>query len=123
MHLTNSSVNRQNPAYVKSDGVNSFKGHKWSLRSLWSYLDQEGVDVAELWSKIKDIVVKTFIAVEPSMNVAISECLVSSYTCYELYGFDILLDENFKPWLLEANILPSLQTESPLDTTIKVPGV
>ncbi|XP_034188385.1 tubulin monoglutamylase TTLL4 isoform X1 [Osmia lignaria lignaria] len=119
MHLTNSSVNRQNPAYVKNDGVNSFKGHKWSLRCLWSYLEQEGVDVAELWSKIKDIVVKTFIAVEPTMNVAISEYLVSSYTCYELYGFDILLDENFKPWLLEANILPSLQTESPLDTTIK----
>ncbi|XP_076386640.1 tubulin monoglutamylase TTLL4 [Megachile rotundata] len=119
MHLTNSSVNRQNPAYVKNDGVHSFKGHKWSVGSLWLYLEQEGVDVVELWSKIKDIVVKTFIAVESSMNAAISECLVSSYTCYELYGFDILLDENLKPWLLEANILPSLQTDSPLDTAIK----
>lgn len=120
MHLTNSSVNKQNPAYVMNDGVNSFKGHKWSFSSLWSYLKQEDVNVSELWSLIKNIIIKTFVAVESSMNTAISENLVSSYSCYELYGFDVLLDESLRPWLLEVNILPSLQTDSPLDTSIKV---
>lgn len=120
MHLTNSSVNKQNPAYVVNDGVNSFKGHKWSFASLWSYLRQERVDVADLWSRIKDIIVKTFISVESSMNATILQSLVSSYTCYELYGFDVLLDEGLRPWLLEVNILPSLQTDSPLDIAIKV---
>lgn len=120
MHLTNSSVNKQNPAYVVNDGVNSFKGHKWSFASLWSYLRQERVDVADLWSRIKDIIVKTFISVESSMNATILQSLVSSYTCYELYGFDVLLDESLRPWLLEVNILPSLQTDSPLDIAIKV---
>ncbi|PBC32195.1 tubulin monoglutamylase TTLL4-like [Apis cerana] len=119
MHLTNSSVNKQNPAYVMNDGVNSFKGHKWSFSSLWSYLKQEDVNVSELWSLIKNIIIKTFVAVESSMNAAISENLVSSYSCYELYGFDVLLDESLRPWLLEVNILPSLQTDSPLDTSIK----
>lgn len=123
MHLTNSSVNKQNPAYIMNDGVNSFKGHKWSFASLWSYLRQENVDVTDLWRQIKDIIVKTFISVESSMNAAISENLVSSYTCYELYGFDVLLDENLRPWLLEVNTLPSLQTDSPLDTAIKVPRI
>lgn len=120
MHLTNSSVNKQNPAYVVNDGVNSFKGHKWSFASLWSYLKQERVDVADLWSRIKDIIVKTFISVESSMNATILQSLVSSYTCYELYGFDVLLDEGLRPWLLEVNILPSLQTNSLLDIAIKV---
>lgn len=120
MHLTNSSVNKQNPAYVVNDGVNSFKGHKWSFASLWSYLKQERVDVADLWSRIKDIIVKTFISVESSMNATILQSLVSSYTCYELYGFDVLLDEGLRPWLLEVNILPSLQTDSLLDIAIKV---
>lgn len=120
MHLTNSSVNKQNPAYVVNDGVNSFKGHKWSFASLWSYLKQERVDVADLWSRIKDIIVKTFISVESSMNATILQSLVSSYTCYELYGFDVLLDESLRPWLLEVNILPSLQTDSLLDIAIKV---
>ncbi|XP_076281359.1 tubulin monoglutamylase TTLL4 [Lasioglossum baleicum] len=123
MHLTNTSVNKLNPGYVMNDGLNALRAHKWSFGNLWSHLSEEGMDVAELWSKIKDIVIKTLIAAESSMNAAISENLTSRYTSYELYGFDVLLDETFKPWLLEVNILPSLHTDSALDTIIKGPLV
>ena len=36
-----------------------------------------------------------------------------------MLGFDILLDSDLKPWLMEVNISPSLMTESPLDLKIK----
>lgn len=36
-----------------------------------------------------------------------------------MYGFDILIDANLKPWVLEVNISPSLATDSPLDLAIK----
>ena len=41
-------------------------------------------------------------------------------TCgFELYGFDILIDNNLKPWLMEVNVCPSLSSSSPMDRRIK----
>eukprot|EP01034_Spumella_vulgaris_P030345 gene30346-37546_t len=39
--------------------------------------------------------------------------------CFEVLGFDIMLDSNYKPWLIEVNHLPSFGTDSPLDKDIK----
>jgi tubulin polyglutamylase TTLL5 len=39
--------------------------------------------------------------------------------CFEIFGFDILIDSDLKPWLLEVNLSPSLVPDSPLDMTIK----
>lgn len=39
--------------------------------------------------------------------------------CFELYGFDILIDDNLWPWLIEVNMAPSLETSSDLDFEIK----
>ena len=39
--------------------------------------------------------------------------------CFELLGFDVLLDQDLKPWLLEVNLSPSMNTDSPLDIKIK----
>ena len=36
-----------------------------------------------------------------------------------MLGFDVLIDENLKPWLLEVNLSPSMNTDSPLDVKIK----
>ena len=34
-------------------------------------------------------------------------------------GFDVLIDENLRPYLLEVNQMPSFATDSPLDFKIK----
>lgn len=37
----------------------------------------------------------------------------------ELYGFDVLVDAELKPWLLEVNLSPSLGCDTPLDSRLK----
>ncbi len=39
--------------------------------------------------------------------------------CFEVLGFDIMLDAGLKPWILEVNHSPSFTTDSPLDFKIK----
>lgn len=39
--------------------------------------------------------------------------------CFEVLGFDVLIDDTLKPYLLEVNLNSSLNTDSPLDLKIK----
>ena len=34
--------------------------------------------------------------------------------CFEIFGFDYILDDQFKPWLIEVNTNPSLEVTSKL---------
>ena len=42
-----------------------------------------------------------------------------STSCFEIYGFDILLDASYRAWLLEVNTWPDLAGSSPLDQKLK----
>ena len=46
------------------------------------------------------------------------ECIDNSM-CFQILGFDIMIDKDFKPWLIEVNQSPSFATDSPLDYKIK----
>lgn len=39
--------------------------------------------------------------------------------CFELLGFDIILDSKLRPYVLEVNATPSFATDTPLDALIK----
>ncbi len=71
--------------------------------------------------KIEDLVVKTIISAENNMSNAFNTTIkCGNYNpCFELFGFDILLDSNLNPWLMEVNLSPSLHCDSPLDIKVK----
>lgn len=35
--------------------------------------------------------------------------------CFELFGFDIMIDANYKPWLLEVNMPPAIGIDNYTD--------
>ena len=87
---------------------------------MWNYLNDQGINVEGIKSSLRDIVIKTLLSVEPVLLEMSKGNVSSRYTCYELFGFDVLLDTNLKPWLLEVNISPSLHSTSSLDLSVKV---
>ncbi|XP_076293474.1 tubulin monoglutamylase TTLL4 [Lasioglossum baleicum] len=119
MHLTNTSVNKYSPNFVPNDDPTECKGNMWSLSCLWKYLSSEDVDPVDIWTKIKDIAIKTVISTEGFLVNAWKKNSKSSYNYYQLFGFDILLDQKYHPWLLEVNTFPSMKPDTPLCRIVK----
>ena len=44
---------------------------------------------------------------------------IENSLCFQILGFDIMIDHQYCPYLIEVNQMPSLATESPLDVKIK----
>ncbi|TRY91785.1 hypothetical protein DNTS_023743 [Danionella cerebrum] len=120
MHLTNYSVNKKSSDYVSCDDpeVEDY-GNKWSMSAMLRYLKQEGKDTTLLMGQIEDLIIKAILSAEIHIATACKMYVPHRYNCFELYGFDVLIDSNFKPWLLEVNLSPSLACDAPLDLKIK----
>ena len=65
------------------------------------------------------MILKTLLAGEHHVMGALKKNGMHRTNCFEILGFDVLIDSDLKPWLLEVNLSPSLATDSPLDHTIK----
>lgn len=123
MHLTNYAINKTHENFVfNRDSAADNVGHKQSLKAVFNKLEKLGYKIDIIWKDIKDIVAKTIISVQPSLAHVYKACQPDdpyNGICFELLGFDIILDSTGKPWLLEVNHSPSFNTDSPLDLKIK----
>lgn len=63
---------------------------------------------------------QTMIATEPSLTTLTrSAGCTLLRSCFEVFGFDVLLDQQLRAWLLEVNTCPALNADSPLDLAVK----
>ena len=108
IHLTNVAVQKQSATYDKQIGG------KWYFRELKTYLmgryNEEQVN--SMFDGIQNIIIKCFYAVQ--------SVIAKDRHCFELYGYDILIDENLKPWLIEINSNASLTASTERDAQTKI---
>ncbi|KAJ8016579.1 hypothetical protein DPEC_G00008700 [Dallia pectoralis] len=107
VHLTNVAVQKTAPDYDPE------KGCKWQVQQLRSYLTaRHGRETVEaLFKDIDNIFVRSLQSVQ--------KVIINDKHCFELYGYDILLDQDLKPWLIEVNASPSLTASSQEDYEMK----
>jgi len=107
VHLTNVAIQKLAPDYDPE------RDCKWSVSSLKRYLTaKHGHErVEELMSGIDELIIYSLKSVQ--------KVIINDKHCFELYGYDIMLDDDLKPWLLEVNASPSLTASSPVDYELK----
>ncbi|XP_014293793.1 tubulin polyglutamylase TTLL6 isoform X3 [Halyomorpha halys] len=118
MHLTNYSVNKFSRTYI----ADPEEGSKRKLSTLNDYLRRQFHDVSKLWDDIDDVIIKTVLLALPTLQHNYKAAFPSHrnrQACFELLGFDLILDNNLKPYLLEVNHSPSFHTDAPIDREVK----
>jgi len=123
VHLTNYAINKMNPNFEENTNPDDAQdGHKRSWEAVQAHLRTLGHDVETLMEEIEDLIIKTLIAVQPSLSHFYHSCQpddLENAMCFEILGFDVMLDHKLQPWLLEVNHAPSFATESDLDRVVK----
>lgn len=125
MHLTNYAINKESSAFVQNtDKNNDDVGSKRSYQSVLNRIEMKfGMLTSErIKNEINEIIVKTLCLAQPHVFHLFRSCQpddMDNALCFQILGFDIMIDHKLKPYLIEVNQMPSFQTDSPLDYKIK----
>lgn len=70
-----------------------------------------GAATEALWARVDAIVLQSLRACQAAV--------INDRHCFELYGYDVIIDAQLKPWLIEVNSSPSLSASTQSDRVMK----
>ena len=108
-HLTNVAINTKNKeTYKKAVNADTEEGSKWSLQVYKSYCEHHGIDYKKIWDQMADISIKSILAVRDLFLKTIKQNGTKDKNHFKLFGYDFLVEEDLKVYLIEVNSRPSL---------------
>ena len=102
IHLTNNCLQKHGENY----GIHE-KGNTLSFQDFQNYLDQyfpqHNINFwLHILPRIKDLMIDSYLSAKKAMHKG------KRNRVFELFGFDFLVDEDFRVWLIEVNTNPYL---------------
>jgi len=107
-HLTNSSLN--NP---KSTGT-TFQ-HKWTLARYLAHTHTTPAALHDFWRRLTHLTLLTLLPLVADVGSSGG----GGSGAFELFGFDVLVDERRRLWLLEVNKSPAIAVSGDEDRQVK----
>ena len=112
IHLSNTAINA-----VEDEAC------KQPLDVALELLAAAGCDTDALWAQIRDEVIgNTLCLLQPSLSLSYGAAFgpkSNPSRCYQVLGFDVMLDSDARPFLLEINANPSFALPTELDAAVK----
>ena len=103
--LTNLFINKKNnKKFIYPKNMKNMEdSNLWNLDTFQKYCARNNINYEKLYSEVGDIFIKMMITVREKIVDNIEKTNLQYSNFYHLIGFDIILDENLKPYLLETN--------------------
>ena len=105
--------------FVNSKSENDNKCKKWSLTLLRAYFINNNIEFEIVYEKIKDLVIKSIITIFDKTIKNVKLLTKHKDVLFELLSFDLILDEQLSPFLVEINVNPSMNCDSDIDLKLK----
>ncbi|MEM9529785.1 MAG: PqqD family peptide modification chaperone [Pseudomonadota bacterium] len=105
-------VHLTNPDVLKNDSETPDELERISHSLYRQRLRDQGINDDALWSAIDRLIILTFMAARDPMLAYGQQQSISTERSFQLFGLDVLIDEQLKPWLLECNFSPSLDVDA-----------
>eukprot|EP00756_Hemistasia_phaeocysticola_P064944 Hpha_TRINITY_DN8175_c0_g1::TRINITY_DN8175_c0_g1_i1::g.171924::m.171924/K16601/TTLL4; tubulin polyglutamylase TTLL4 len=111
-----------------SDDDPSWPRFKWTLSELRQHIVDEHGEARweQVWEGVCAVVRRTLIAAQKPISAHMAKHPsgpIYRERSFEHFGFDIMLGEDMRPWLIEVNCLPSLESSSAMDWSVKCGSV
>ena len=106
IHITNHSIQKKSNNFEKYEF-----GNEISYKDFKEYLINENIPLEKfdkLINDMKNLIIISMNSVKGKLN------RINDVLCFEIFGYDFIIDKNFKPWILEINNNPGLGISSPL---------